>query len=150
MKRGKKYQEAAKLIDKTVLYDVADACSLVKKTSTAKFDETIEAHFRMGLDGVFTPGAIDYMPKVSIAVPLDLELHLVEPAYLSLGGFYAVNHTAKVNVVPDLGVRVGAGCRIWDLDVSFHYNVGILNFNKGDIVGRVSASALTLTVGYCF
>lgn len=106
--------------------------------------------FRMGLDGVFTPGAIDYMPKVSIAVPLDLELHLVEPAYLSLGGFYAVNHTAKVNVVPDLGVRVGAGCRIWDLDVSFHYNVGILNFNKGDIVGRVSASALTLTVGYCF
>ncbi len=51
MKRGKKYQEAAKLIDKTVLYDVADACSLVKKTSTAKFDETIEAHFRMGLDG---------------------------------------------------------------------------------------------------
>ena len=51
MKRGKKYQEAAKLIDKTALYDVADACSLVKKTSTAKFDETIEAHFRMGLDG---------------------------------------------------------------------------------------------------
>ena len=51
MKRGKKYQEAAKLIDKIVLYDVADACSLVKKTSTAKFDETIEAHFRMGLDG---------------------------------------------------------------------------------------------------
>ncbi len=51
MKRGKKYQEAAKLIDKATLYDVADACSLVKKTSVAKFDETIEAHFRMGLDG---------------------------------------------------------------------------------------------------
>ena len=51
MKRGKKYQEAAKLIDKTQLYDVEEACSLVKKTSTAKFDETIEAHFRLGVDG---------------------------------------------------------------------------------------------------
>ena len=51
MKRGKKYQEAAKLIDKTQLYDVEEACGLVKKTSTAKFDETIEAHFRLGVDG---------------------------------------------------------------------------------------------------
>lgn len=51
MKRGKKYNEAAKLIDKTQQYEVADACSLVKKTAVAKFDETIEAHFRMGLDG---------------------------------------------------------------------------------------------------
>ena len=51
MKRGKKYQEAAKLIDKAQLYDVEEACGLVKKTSTAKFDETIEAHFRLGVDG---------------------------------------------------------------------------------------------------
>ncbi|MBR6294268.1 MAG: 50S ribosomal protein L1 [Lachnospiraceae bacterium] len=51
MKRGKKYTEAAKLIDKTALYTVADACSLVKKTATSKFDETIEAHFRLGVDG---------------------------------------------------------------------------------------------------
>ena len=51
MKRGKKYNEAAKLIDKTAQYEVADACALVKKTAVAKFDETIEAHFRMGLDG---------------------------------------------------------------------------------------------------
>ena len=51
MKRGKKYNEAIKLIDKAAQYDVADACALVKKTAVAKFDETIEAHFRMGLDG---------------------------------------------------------------------------------------------------
>ena len=51
MKRGKKYNEAAKLIDKTAQYEIADACALVKKTAVAKFDETIEAHFRMGLDG---------------------------------------------------------------------------------------------------
>ena len=51
MKRGKKYVEAAKTIDRGTLYDVADAVSLVKKTATAKFDETIEAHIRTGCDG---------------------------------------------------------------------------------------------------
>ena len=51
MKRGKKYVEAAKTIDRGTLYDVADAVSLVKKTATAKFDETLEAHLRTGCDG---------------------------------------------------------------------------------------------------
>ena len=51
MKRGKKYQDAAKLIDRTVQYDVAEAVSLVKKSATAKFDETIEVHIRLGVDG---------------------------------------------------------------------------------------------------
>lgn len=51
MKRGKKYQESAKLIDRTVQYDAAEAISLVKKAAVAKFDETIEAHIRLGVDG---------------------------------------------------------------------------------------------------
>ena len=51
MKRGKKYQEAAKLIERGNLYDKAEAISLVKKTAVAKFDETIEAHIRTGCDG---------------------------------------------------------------------------------------------------
>lgn len=51
MKRGKKYKEAAKAVDRSVLYDVNDAIALVKKTSVAKFDETIEAHIRTGCDG---------------------------------------------------------------------------------------------------
>ena len=51
MKRGKKYVEAAKLIDRATLYTAEDAVALVKKTSTAKFDETIEAHIRTGCDG---------------------------------------------------------------------------------------------------
>ena len=50
-KRGKKYQEAAKLFDRAELYDVDKAFELVTKTSVAKFDETVEAHFKMGLDG---------------------------------------------------------------------------------------------------
>ena len=51
MKRGKRYQEAAKLRDKTNLYDAPEAVAIVKKAASAKFDETIEAHFKMGLDG---------------------------------------------------------------------------------------------------
>lgn len=50
-KHGKKYAEAAKLIDRAELYDIEQAMDLVVKTATAKFDETVEAHFRMGLDG---------------------------------------------------------------------------------------------------
>ena len=51
MKHGKKYQEAAKLVDRTVQYDTAEAIALVKKTATAKFDETVEVHIRTGCDG---------------------------------------------------------------------------------------------------
>ena len=51
MKKGKKYTEAAKLIDRTMTYDPAEAVALVKKAATAKFDETVEAHIRTGCDG---------------------------------------------------------------------------------------------------
>lgn len=51
MKRGKKYVEAAKNIDRLALYEATDAVALVKKCATAKFDETIEAHIRTGCDG---------------------------------------------------------------------------------------------------
>ena len=51
MKRGKKYVEAAKLVDRTMQYEVPEAVSLVKKAATAKFDETVEAHIRLGVDG---------------------------------------------------------------------------------------------------
>ena len=51
MKRGKKYIEAAKLIQRGNLYEKAEAISLVKKAAVAKFDETIEAHIRTGCDG---------------------------------------------------------------------------------------------------
>ena len=51
MKHGKKYTEAAKLVDRATFYEPAEAISLVKKTATAKFDETIEVHIRTGCDG---------------------------------------------------------------------------------------------------
>ena len=51
MKRGKKYVEAAKAVDRATLYDTNEAISLVKKAAVAKFDETIEVHIRTGCDG---------------------------------------------------------------------------------------------------
>ena len=51
MKRGKRYVEAAKAIDRATQYEIADAISLAKKSAVAKFDETIEAHIRTGCDG---------------------------------------------------------------------------------------------------
>ena len=50
MKRGKKYLESAKLIDRMVQYEPEEAIDLVKKTAVAKFDETVEAHIRLGVD----------------------------------------------------------------------------------------------------
>ncbi len=50
MKKGKRYAEASKLVDKTVTYDVAEAVSIVKKSASAKFDETVECHIRLGVD----------------------------------------------------------------------------------------------------
>ena len=50
-KRGKNYTEAAKLIDRNELYEVADAVDLVVKASKAKFDETVEVHIKLGVDG---------------------------------------------------------------------------------------------------
>ena len=51
MKHGKKYVEAAKLVDRATAYEANDAVALVKKTAVAKFDETIEVHIRTGCDG---------------------------------------------------------------------------------------------------
>ena len=51
MKHGKKYVEAAKLVDRSVAYEPTEAIALAKKTAVAKFDETIEVHIRTGCDG---------------------------------------------------------------------------------------------------
>ena len=50
MKKGKRYSDAAKTFDKMQAYDTEEAISLVKKTAVAKFDETVEAHIRLGVD----------------------------------------------------------------------------------------------------
>lgn len=51
MKRSKRYKEAATAVSRTNLYDVSEGIALVKKSASAKFDETVEAHIRTGCDG---------------------------------------------------------------------------------------------------
>ena len=50
MAKGKKYIDSSKLIDRSVQYDVTEAMELVTKTATAKFDETVELHVKLGVD----------------------------------------------------------------------------------------------------
>ncbi|WP_078543158.1 50S ribosomal protein L1 [Litchfieldia alkalitelluris] len=64
-KRGKKYVEAAKLVDRTSVYSVAEAIELVKKTSTAKFDATVEVAFRLGVD----PKKADQQIRGAVVLP---------------------------------------------------------------------------------
>ena len=51
MKKGKKYQDSVKLIEANTLYDTNEALELVEKTAKAKFDETVEMHMKLGVDG---------------------------------------------------------------------------------------------------
>lgn len=50
-KKGKRYEEVVKLVDKNKLYDVEESINLLKQTAKAKFDETVELHLRLGVDG---------------------------------------------------------------------------------------------------
>jgi large subunit ribosomal protein L1 len=64
-KHGKKYVEASKQIDSAALYEVSDAIALVKKTATAKFDETVEVAFRLGVD----PRQSDQQIRGAVVLP---------------------------------------------------------------------------------
>lgn len=65
MKRGKRYQELAKKVDRTKLYDAAEALSLAKETANAKFDETIEVAVRLGVD----PRHADQQVRGTVVLP---------------------------------------------------------------------------------
>ncbi len=64
-KRGKKYVEAAKLVDRATAYSATEAVELVKKTNTAKFDATVEAAFRLGVD----PKKADQQIRGAVVLP---------------------------------------------------------------------------------
>jgi large subunit ribosomal protein L1 len=65
MAKGKKYQEALKKIEADRLYEVAEACALVKDTATARFDEAVELAVRLGVD----PRHADQMVRGAVALP---------------------------------------------------------------------------------
>ena len=64
-KRGKKYQESAKLVDRSNLYDVNEALDLVTKTAKANFDETVELAVRLGVD----PRHADQQVRGTVVLP---------------------------------------------------------------------------------
>lgn len=64
-KRGKKYLEAAKMVDRTVYYDPAEAVELIKKATTAKFDETVEVAVRLGVN----PKHADQQVRGAVVLP---------------------------------------------------------------------------------
>jgi large subunit ribosomal protein L1 len=64
-KKGKKYMEALKLVDRSKAYPVSEAIELVKKTNYAKFDATVEAAFRLGLD----PKKADQQIRGAVVLP---------------------------------------------------------------------------------
>lgn len=68
MKHGKKYTDAAKLIEDGKLYDPAEAMELIAKTHTTKFDETVEAHIRLGVDVKHA----DQMVRGAVVLPAGL------------------------------------------------------------------------------
>jgi len=65
MAHGKKYQEAAKLVDRQTVYEPLAAAELVRQTSTVSFDPTIEAHIRLGVD----PRHADQMVRGTVVLP---------------------------------------------------------------------------------
>ena len=70
MKHGKKYGEAAKLVDRATQYDPAEAIGLVKKTATAKFDETVEVHIRTGCDTLSSRSVVQLYCPTELVKPL--------------------------------------------------------------------------------
>jgi len=68
MGHGKRYSEALKLVDTTSTYALAEAVALAKKTATAKFDETIEIHMRLGID----PRHSDQQVRSTVLLPKGL------------------------------------------------------------------------------
>lgn len=64
-KKSKRYNEALSLVEKGKLYDITEAVELLKKTSTAKFDETVEVAFRLGVD----PKHADQQIRAAIVLP---------------------------------------------------------------------------------
>ena len=64
-RHGKKYLEAAKLVDRERAYDPAEAAELVKQTTTVNFDASVEAHLRLGVD----PRHADQMVRGTVVLP---------------------------------------------------------------------------------
>ena len=132
MKHGKKYVESAKLFDRATLYDPADALELTVKTATAKFDETIEAHIRLGVDSRHA----DQQVRGAVVLPNGTGKQ-VRVAVFAKGDYAKAAEAAGAEVVgaEDLVARIqGEGWMEFDVAIAAPNMMGLVG-RLGKILG---------------
>jgi large subunit ribosomal protein L1 len=129
---GKKYQEAAKLVDRERLYPPLEAVELVKATTFVNFDATIEAHLRLGVD----PRHADQMVRGTVVLPHGTG-KVVRVAVFAQGGKAQEALRAGADEVgaDDLAKRIEAGWLEFDVALATPDSMGIVG-RLGKILGR--------------
>lgn len=130
-KKGKRYQEASKLVDRQTLYAPDDAIELVKQTAKSKFDETIEAHVRLGVD----PRHADQQVRGAVLLPKGTG-KTVRVAVFAKGEKADEASSAGADVVgaEDLAEKVQGGWMDFDVAVATPDMMGVVG-RLGRILG---------------
>jgi large subunit ribosomal protein L1 len=130
--RGKRYQDLAKLVDRTRAYPVSEAVSLAKETSTVKFDASVEAHLRLGVD----PRHADQMVRGTVVLPHGTG-KIVRVAVFAQGekAQEALKAGADEVGAEDLVKKIEAGWLEFDVAVATPDTMGMVG-KLGRILGR--------------
>jgi large subunit ribosomal protein L1 len=131
-KHGKRYQEAAKLVERGKIYEPAEAMLLLKETSTVKFEPSVEAHIRLGVD----PRHADQMVRGTVTLPHGTGKE-VRVAVFAQGDKAAEALAAGADVVgaADLAERIEGGWLEFDVAVATPDMMGTVG-KLGRILGR--------------
>ncbi len=132
MKHGKKYVDSAKLIDRTKLYEVEEALDIAVKTATAKFDETVEVHVRLGVDSRHA----DQQVRGAVVLPNGTG-KTVRVAVFAKGDDAAAAEAAGAEVVgaEDLVARIqGEGFMDFDVAIATPNMMGLVG-RLGKVLG---------------
>ena len=98
MKHGKKYNDSVKLVDSTKQYDRDEALDLVVKTAKAKFDETVEVHIKLGVDGRHADqhdGGLQWGQRFFLCSPGRIRRHGFARRHERTGGVHGKDHVLR-------------------------------------------------------
>lgn len=131
MKHGKKYNESAKLVDRAKLYEVAEALELAAKTASAKFDETVEMHIRLGVDSRHA----DQQVRGAVVLPNGTGKK-VRVAVFAKGDAAAAAQAAGADIVGemDLVERIQGGFMDFDVCIATPDMMGLVG-RLGKVLG---------------